>query len=92
VFPDAAGLNAHPFALERLRELRHEHLVDDNPKTDSRQSDRKILKPLELRNRIRAPVLPQRIRRHRCFSALERTTAHGKFPRQPRTGPELAAS
>jgi hypothetical protein len=44
-----------------------------------------FLTPLQLVDRLAAPVPPPRIHRHRYFGVLARTSAHGKFPRRPRT-------
>jgi hypothetical protein len=59
-----------PFALDRLRELDREHLIDDHPKPGPGGSGPQLLTPLELLDRIAALVPPPRIHRHRYFGVL----------------------
>jgi Putative transposase len=67
------------------RELDPERFIYDNPKADPGARAALILTPLELLDRTTALVPPPRIHRHRCFGALARTAAYGKFPLRTRT-------
>ena len=59
-----------PFALDRLRELGPERLLDEVTKPGPGGGGSRLLTPLELIDRIAALVPPPRVHRHRYFGVL----------------------
>ncbi len=77
-----------PFALDRLRELDPERLLDEGTKPGPGGGGPLLLTPLELIDRLAALVPPPRIHRHRYFGVL----APNSPWRAAVTAPALAAT
>jgi len=74
-----------PFALDPLRELAPERLLDVGTKLGPGGNALLLLTPLELIYRLAALVPPPRLHCRRYFGRLVRTAAHRKFSRGTRT-------
>ena len=59
-----------PFALERLEQLAHDHLVYRHPKPQPDGRTELRLTPLELIERLAALIPPPRLHRHRYHGVL----------------------
>ena len=75
----------------RLRELDSERLHYEAAEPGPGGNGPLLLTPLELLDRLAAPVPPPRNHRHRYFGVLARTAAHWKFRGDPERQ-ELAVS